>query len=77
MLPQVPVPALSRHVKDCERKTAKKSYVCALGSYMCQLIMTLMLNFASGSLPGCLKLLYAEANSWYNVLCLSLKDNSK
>lgn len=44
---------------------------------MCSLIMTLMLTFASGSLPGCLKLLYAEANGWYNVLCLSLKDNSK
>lgn len=44
---------------------------------MCLLIMTLMLNFASGSLPGCLKLLYAEANGWYNVLCLSLKDNGK
>lgn len=44
---------------------------------MCLLIMTLMLNDASGSPPGCLKLLYAEANSWYNVLCLSLKDNSK
>lgn len=25
-------------------------------------------------LPGCLELLYAEANGWDDVLCLGLKD---
>lgn len=78
MLPQVPVPALSRHVKDCERKTAQKScYVSVLVSYTCFPTRTAAVHFAEGSLPGCLELLYAEANGWYNVLRLSLKDHSK
>lgn len=43
MFPQVPVPALTRHVKDCERKTAKTRrkctrYMCILVSNVCTLI---------------------------------------
>lgn len=88
MFPKVSVSALTRHVKHCEGKTAhagektenllkvKNIRVYVLRSYCLtvdkvQLKSSILLN--AKPLPRRLELLYAEANGWYNVLCLGLK----
>lgn len=85
MFPEVSVSALARHVEHCEGKTTRREekcikhkimhHICSPETEICNYEkVTDIIFMYYEQLPGCLELLYAEANGGDNVLCLSLKN---